>query len=78
MKMEITELDSLKDVLLSGWHGVDKKGRPIWLERGGQMNFDRLFNLKSFDWLQRYLIFINEDKMKFKFPVCSLIAGTRI
>lgn len=25
-----------------GWHHTDKEGHPIWLERGGQLNFNSI------------------------------------
>lgn len=55
----------LKDYLPSGWHSIDKKGRPVWLERAGTLDFDKIFDTKTYEWLVKYLIYINEDKMKF-------------
>lgn len=50
----------------------------MWLEGAGRVDFDKLFEIKSYDWIIKYLIYVNEEKMRFKMPVSSHITGKRI
>ena len=54
-KNEVQDLTELKKFYQHGWHGIDKQGRPIYLERGGYFDGDALINLKGQEWMNKYI-----------------------
>lgn len=42
MRKECQDVSQLKSVYHHGWHGLDKLHRPIYLERGGYFDGDRI------------------------------------
>jgi hypothetical protein len=61
-----------------GYHNVDKKGRPIYIECQGRLNIDKMFQITSEDRLLRHYIQSYEVLLKLRFPSCSAVAGHRI
>ena len=60
------------------YHKTDKKGRPIYIERLGQLQIDEVFKLTTEERLIKHYIVSYELLMRLRFPACSAIAGTRI
>lgn len=61
-----------------GFHGIDKKFRPIYWERSGNFDADKLIEKFGFDWIIKYGCQLAEDRMRWRLPICSEIAGKRI
>lgn len=61
-----------------GYHKVDKKGRPIYIERNGLLNIDELFKITSEERMLRHYIQSYESLIKLKFPACSAEKGERV
>lgn len=78
LELQNEDFSDLKKFYHHGWHGIDKLGRPIYLERGGLFDGDEIVKLKGPDWMTKYSAYVNEDKMNFRFPVCSEKAGKKI
>lgn len=72
------ELDQVKQQFPHGYHGLDKIGRPIYIERMGAMDTQKLYTVTSVDRMERYLRHRSEDLMKIRLPVCSELAGRRV
>jgi len=53
-----------------GYHGVDRIGRPIYIERIGILNVPKLFEVMIRHSQQEY-----EILMKLRYPACSEVFG---
>jgi hypothetical protein len=60
------------------YHKIDKKGRPIYIERLGHLKIDEVFKLTTEERLIKHYIQSYEILMRLRFPACSAIAGQRI
>lgn len=72
------EIDAVQAVYPHFYHKIDKKGRPIYIERLGLLKIDELFKLTTEERLVKHYIISYETLMRLRFPACSAIAGTRI
>jgi hypothetical protein len=61
-----------------GYHQVDKKGRPMYIECQGRLNIDKLFQISTEERVLRHYIQSYEVLLRLRFPACSAVAGTRI
>lgn len=60
------------------YHKTDKFGRPVYIERLGQLKIDKVLEATTEERLMKHYIISYELLMKLRFPACSAIAGTRI
>ena len=54
------ELPQVKLIYQHGYHGVDRSGRPIYIERVGRVDMAALLKVTSLDRLMRYYISLYE------------------
>lgn len=77
-ELNIHDYDFLKTVYSHGYYGIDKLGRPIYIEEVKKMKPKEIFEKYTDDQLSRYYIQSYERMIHIIFPECSRVAGRRI
>lgn len=73
--MEYTEV---KKCYPHGYHGVDRHGRPLYMERIGMVDLNKLLQVTNIDRFVKYHVSEQEKTMNSRYPACSLAAKRHI
>ncbi|KAL0325764.1 UNVERIFIED_CONTAM: Phosphatidylinositol/phosphatidylcholine transfer protein SFH1 [Sesamum radiatum] len=75
---EFKELNEVQQYYPQGYHGVDKEGRPVYIERLGKIDVERLLKVTNLDRYVKYQIQQYEKTLTIRFPACSVAANRNI
>ena len=67
-EFEFTEIDKFRTVYPHGYHGTDKMGRPLYIERYSKMNAEYLYKISTLERVSRYWVQGYEHLLFHRFP----------
>ncbi|RVW50540.1 Phosphatidylinositol/phosphatidylcholine transfer protein SFH11 [Vitis vinifera] len=77
-EFKFEECPEVKKCYPHGFHGVDRKGRPLYIERTGLVDLNALLQLTTIERFVKYHVSEQEKTLKLRFPACSVAAKRHI
>eukprot|EP01016_Furgasonia_blochmanni_P002439 TRINITY_DN10956_c0_g1_i2.p1 TRINITY_DN10956_c0_g1~~TRINITY_DN10956_c0_g1_i2.p1 ORF type:complete len:484 (+),score=114.66 TRINITY_DN10956_c0_g1_i2:3-1454(+) len=77
-KYNFEEHEKVDQVFPRGFYKTDKAGRPIYIERIGLLDIQKIYQVTSEERLLKHYIQTLEELVNKIFPICSQAAGERV
>ena len=77
-EISIENYRDVKNFYSHGYYGIDKKGRPIYIEQVNSLRSTDMFAKYTDEQLSKYYMQSYERMLHIIFPECSRVAGRRI
>lgn len=71
-------MDEVQQYFLQGYHGIDKEGRPVYIEILGQVDPKKLMRVTTLERYVKYYVQEYERTLAIRFPACSIATGRRV
>ncbi|KAL0329554.1 UNVERIFIED_CONTAM: Phosphatidylinositol/phosphatidylcholine transfer protein SFH11 [Sesamum radiatum] len=77
-EFKFEEHEEVKRCYPHGYHGVDRYGRPVYIERLGMVDLDSFLLVTTIDRFVKYHICEQEKTLNWRYPACSIAAKKHI
>ncbi|XP_065862243.1 phosphatidylinositol/phosphatidylcholine transfer protein SFH11 [Euphorbia lathyris] len=77
-ELKFEEYSKVKKWYPHGYHGVDKYGRPLYIERIGMVDFNIINEVSSIERFVKYHVSEQEKTLNLRFPACAVSAAKHI
>ncbi|CAI9095822.1 OLC1v1031845C2 [Oldenlandia corymbosa var. corymbosa] len=77
-EFQFEEFREVKECYPHGFHGVDRYGRPVYIDRIGMVDINRLLEKTTIDRFVKYHVCEQEKTLNWRYPACSLAAKKHI
>ncbi|CAL5440938.1 unnamed protein product [Camellia sinensis] len=77
-EFKFEEYKEVKKCYPHGFHGVDKYGRPLYIERVGMVDLNAFLQITTIDRFMKYHVSEQEKTLNWRYPACSVSAKKRI
>ncbi|KAJ4832311.1 Phosphatidylinositol/phosphatidylcholine transfer protein sfh11, partial [Turnera subulata] len=77
-EFKFEEYAEVKKCYPHGYHGLDRYGRPIYIERIGMVDLNGLLQATTIDRFVKYHVSEQEKTLNLRFPACSIATKRHI
>nr|DAD18522.1 TPA_asm: hypothetical protein HUJ06_019985 [Nelumbo nucifera] len=77
-EFKFEEYEEVKKCYPHGFHGVDRYGRPLYIERLGMIDLNVLLKVTTIDRILKHHIAEQEKTLNLRYPTCSIAAKKHI
>lgn len=77
-EFKFEEYEAVKKCYPHGYHGVDRNGRPIYIERIGMVDLNALLQVTAVERFVKYHVSEQEKTLNLRYPACSIAAKRHI